>query len=134
MKEEHIPQTERTPGITLKPGGLIRIDGRGFTELSFENSGKILTWISDYLKSPADITEVIISLEYLNSASAKTIFTILKEISKVTMAGKVFAVHWCYEEDDEDILERGQYISETLNISIDFIRTTDIDRCCRSII
>lgn len=129
----NIHQTGKTPGVILRPEGFVRIDGRGFNELNFGNSEKILEWIREYLKNPADITEVIISLEYLNSASAKTIHLILKEISQVTSIGKIFAVHWCYEEDDEDILERGEYISETLNIPIDFIRTRNIKYCCKSI-
>jgi len=37
-----------------------------------------------------------------------------------------YVVQWYYEEDDEDILERGEYISSTLNIPITFIKTNHI--------
>jgi len=133
ISELYILPTKDTPGILLNPAGFIRIDGRGLTGHKSEISEQILNWIHEYLKSPAELTTVIVALEYLNSFSAKILVAILKEISLVVQHKKLYFIHWCYEEDDEDILERGEYISSTFNIPIDFIRTKDIKRCCKSI-
>ena len=133
IRELHILSTLGTPEIILKPEGFIRIDGRGLIGHDYEISEQISNWISEYLLNPAEITVVIIALEYLNSLSAKILMSILKEISQVVQQHKQYFVHWCYEEDDEDILERGEYISASLNIPIDFIRTKDIKHCCKSI-
>ncbi len=133
ISELHIIQTDNTPGILLKPEGFIRIDGRGLIGHNYETSEKILNWIHEYLKDPAELTVVIIAVEYLNSASAKILVSILQKISEVVQQKKQFFVHWCYEDEDEDILERGEYISTTLNIPIDFIRTQDIKNCFKSV-
>lgn len=133
MEEFKIKGTHNTPGIILKPEGYVRFDGRGLTGQSDEIYEQILKWITEYLSDPPEITTVIIALEYLNSFSAKILTSILKEISRVTQSEKQFFVHWCYEEDDEDIHERGEYISLTLDIPIDFIRTKNIKHCCKSI-
>lgn len=39
---------------------------------------------------------------------------------------KKFVIQWYYEEDDDDILERGEYISSSFNIPIEFIPVNDI--------
>lgn len=133
ISELHILSTNNTPGILLKPEGFIRIDGRGLIGYNEETSEQILNWIQEYIKNPAELTIIIIALEYVNSASAKTLVSILKVISMVVLHNKQFFVHWCYEDEDEDILERGEYISTALNIPIDFIRTQDIKNCFKSV-
>jgi hypothetical protein len=133
ISELHILPTNDTPGILLKPEGFIRIDGRGLIGHNYETSEQILNWIHEYLENPAELTVIIIALEYINSCSTNIIVSILKEISEVVQHKKQFFVHWCYEDDDEDILERGEYISTTLNIPIDFIRTEDIKNCFKSV-
>jgi len=132
LEEINILPEQNTLGMLLKPEGFIRIEGRGLIGHNYETSHRILNWIHEYLKNPAEITIIIIALEYLNSTSAMILVSVIKEISKVINQNKQFFIHWCYEIDDEDILERGQYISETLNIPIDFIRTTEIKLCFKS--
>ncbi|NMC38526.1 MAG: DUF1987 domain-containing protein [Bacteroidales bacterium] len=122
----HIEATNDIPGIILNPEGFVRVYGRGLMGFNPDMSAKIFGWIEEYLKSPARITTVIIAMEYLNSFSAKVLVSILKEISRVSEKGSHYFIHWCYEEEDEDILERGEFIAATLNIPIDFIRTPDI--------
>ena len=39
---------------------------------------------------------------------------------------KKFVIKWYYEEDDDDILERGEYIASAINIPIEFIPVNDI--------
>ena len=39
---------------------------------------------------------------------------------------KKAVIRWYYEEDDEDILERGEYISAAFNIPVEFIAVSDI--------
>jgi hypothetical protein len=133
IKELHILPINDSPEITLNPEGFIRIDGRGIIGHNYETSAQILNWIHEYLRNPPEITVVIIALEYINSLSTIILVSILKEITQVVQLNKQYFVHWCYEEEDEDIFERGEYISTTLNIPIDFIRTKDVKHCCKSI-
>lgn len=133
MEELIIEGTQNTPGIILKPEGCIRFDGRGLSEQCDELFEQVLEWMTEYLKEPPEITTVIVALEYLNSMSSKLLVSILKEVTRVLESGKHFFVHWCYEEGDEDMLERGEFISSSLNIPIDFILTKNIKTCCKSI-
>lgn len=121
--EVHILPSEKTPEIFLNPEGTIRIKGRGLSINKNHINDQILEWIDMYLCNPAEITYVSISFEYLNSHSTTTLFSILKKITQVILKSKKLKIIWYYEEDDEDILERGEYIASALNIPIEFLMT-----------
>ncbi len=122
----HISATKNTPDYQLDPEGIIRIKGRGLIETRGETHRQIMSWIEEYLHNPAETTYLIISLEYLNSASASILVSIIREITKVALKMKKYVIKWYYEEDDDDILERGEYISAAYNIPIEFIQVSDI--------
>jgi hypothetical protein len=44
----------------------------------------------------------------------------------VLLHSKKLVIQWYYEEDDEDLLERGEYISITFDIPVTFIPTNHI--------
>lgn len=122
----YLPPENNTPEYRLYPEGIIRITGRGINETKKEVSDKIMKWIDNYLLDPADVTYVIISFEYLNSSSTAILVSIIKKISGVRLMMKKAVIRWYYEEDDEDILERGEYISAAFNIPVEFIAVSDI--------
>jgi hypothetical protein len=113
----------------LDPEGSIKLKGRGMVLSNNENFGKVTEWIDSYLTDPAETTYVTFCLEYLNSYCTAKLVTILQKISEVIGQNKKLVVYWYYEEDDNDILERGEYISETLKIGMEFIETDDIKKC-----
>ena len=119
----HILPSDKTPEVFLNPEGTITIKGRGLTVNKNEVPDQILSWIDLYLKNPADVTYVIIAFEYLNSYSTATLFSILRRISHVILQSKKLTIKWYYEEDDEDILERGEYIASALKIPFEFLIT-----------
>jgi hypothetical protein len=127
VKEEiHILPTHTTPEVILSPEGIIKIKGRALSVNNSEFPEQIMNGFNAYLSNPPDSTDVIIAFEYLNSFSAKIIVSILKNISKRILRPKKLAIRWYYEEDDDDMLELGKYISEVDKIPIEFIRTDDI--------
>jgi hypothetical protein len=76
--------------------------------------------------NPAEITYVIIGFEYLNSFSTLILINILKKLSRGIRQSEKLVKRWCYEEDDEDILDRVKYISSIINIPIEFILNNNI--------
>jgi hypothetical protein len=122
MEELNIPPTRNTPEVILQPSGLIKIRGRSIHESAASFFVPVEEWISGYIKDPADLTTVDMSLEYFNSASAKIFISILQKITYVTLKNKKFIINWYYEEGDEDILERGEYFASILEVKINFVR------------
>ncbi len=119
--EIHILPTDNTPEFHFNPRGVIDIRGRGLFGNNKEFSARIMNWIDEYLINPAEITNVSLEFEYLDSFSTTILVSILRKLSQVGQQSKKLIIKWYYEEDDEDILERGEYISETFNIPIVFI-------------
>jgi len=122
----HIQPTNKTPEVHLNPKGSIKITGRAIDESRNKFSEEIISWLDAYITSPANLTEVVIALEYLNSYNSIIMATILRQVALVTQQAKKLNIKWYIDEDDDDLLERGRYISSTFNIPIDFIMTEDI--------
>jgi len=62
-----------------------------------------------------------IDLRYFNSASAKFLLDILLELKKIRESGPPFVVEWYYEEDDIDMKEAGEDISELVEMELKYI-------------
>jgi hypothetical protein len=126
MEEVHILPASGTPEVFLNPKGIIKIRGRAIDENVTKFHKPIMSWIDAYLLKPAESTEVIIALEYLNSYNTVILTSILKKVSQVIQQEKKLDIYWYYEEDDDDILERGLNISSVINIPIRFSSTKKI--------
>jgi hypothetical protein len=99
--EVHILPTGNTPEFIFKHEGYIKIKGRGLFETNTEFFEQILNWIDEYLR----------------------------KLSQAIRLPKKLVIQWYLEEDDDDILERGECISSTLDIPIEFIVTNNIASC-----
>jgi hypothetical protein len=121
IKEVHILPTSNTPEIILNPGGFIKIRGRAIDESRTVFSDQIMGWLDEYLLNPARITEVSIELEYLNSYNSIVLSSVIRKLALLTQQSKELTIKWFIDEDDDDLLERGKYISSTFNIPIEFI-------------
>ena len=126
LRKVHILPTDINPELTLDPEGIITIKGRFLVLNPLDVPVQIVSWIDAYLGNPAKSTEVIIALEYLNSFGTKNLMSILKQLSKVTQQNKKIFIRWYYEEDDEDMIDRGEYISSVLNVPIEILRTNSL--------
>lgn len=124
MKELRISPTKNSPEIILTPEGTIKVKGRSIHENVIDFFKPVEDWVSEYIKSPADVTCVDINLEYFNSASAKVFIHLLQKVTYVQLKHKKFIFNWYYEEGDEDILERGEYFASVLDVPFNFIRIT----------
>jgi len=129
LDKVHILPTKTTPEVLLTPKGIVKIKGRAIDESKAIVPEQITNWIDAYILKPAESTEVTIALEFLNSYNTIVLTSLLRKISQVIQHGKRLAIHWYYEEDDVDIYERGEYISSTINVPIEFKITDNIDEC-----
>jgi hypothetical protein len=122
MEELKILPTKNTPEVLLNPGGIIRIKGRSIHENVNDFFQPVEEWISNYVRTPADVTSVDLNLEYFNSASAKIFIHILQKVTYVSLKHKKFIINWYYEDGDDDILERGEYFASVLDVRFNFIK------------
>jgi hypothetical protein len=117
----HILPSDNTPEYHFCTDGMLKIRGRGLYKYKTEDVKQVLNWITEYLQNPAEITYVIIAFEYLNSLSTVILVSILRKLNEVILQSNKIVIQWYYEEDDEDMFERGEYISLSFDIPITII-------------
>jgi hypothetical protein len=122
MPETKIESTKSTPEIRFDSDGMIRITGRSMATNNSDVYEQVERWIEGYLPEPSEITCIDIKLEYLNSRDMKFYISIIKKLMAVGLADKKLIVNWYYEDGDEDIREKGEYISLETGYQFNFIR------------
>jgi hypothetical protein len=122
---EEISATKFTPSVSSNPEGIITIKGRSMNGNVNEFSRQVEIWFDNYLINHADVTRVDFHLEYLDGINLKTYISLIKKIDTIKSKDKKYTINWYYEEGDEDILEKGEYISSVLNIPFNFIEVYD---------
>ncbi len=98
--------TKRSPWIILEPGRIF-IMGRSIPENPGEFYRPVLDWITDYSTHSSEKTTIDFGFEYINTASTKWIYTILKELSDMKELIHNANVTWYFERGDEDMGELG---------------------------
>ena len=125
-----IEGTPKTPTIKFDSrDGIFEIKGRSIPENSVEFYKPLNEWLDAYMQVPLDKTVVNIKLEYFNTSSSKCILDVFKRLEAIHRSKHDVEINWFYEEDDIDIYERGEYISSTINVPIEFSVTENIDNC-----
>lgn len=120
----YIKPSSKTPEVLLDPEGIIKVSGRGLSTHRTEIPGQILRWLDVYIANPAETTYVILVFEYLNSYNTTILVSVLRKIMDVRTKSNKLVVRWFYEPDDDDILERGQYIASVIDLPLEFIMIT----------
>jgi len=125
LKGKNISSTHNTPAVMLDPEGMIRISGRSMIQDITVISKPIETWIDQYLHNPADLTCIDFYLEYINTTNVKFYISLLARIESLRLKDKKYTINWYYDEGDEDIIEKGEYISSVVEIPFNFIVIAD---------
>lgn len=86
---------------------------------------KIEEWVDKYISDPADNTTVDVYLEYLNTANLVHYNNLLRKLVSINSGEKKMTINWYTEEGDEDMIEKGEYLSEMLNIQFNFETISD---------
>lgn len=109
--------TPKTPTVSFDDAtGLLELKGRSIPENSIEFYKPLIDWVDRYARDPRPKTVLHVQLEYFNTSSSKCILDLFKKLEAIRTQGNELAVHWHYEEDDEDMLEAGEDYQAIINI------------------
>jgi|WetSurMetagenome_2_1015567.scaffolds.fasta_scaffold00065_47 hypothetical protein len=121
LSKLNIAPTQNTPGIVFEPSGLIKISGRSLDICSMSFMASLDEWLEKYVSCPADNTNVVVELDYLNRVNIRYFSTLLLKLNSVRLLNKKITINWIYEEGDEDMHEIGDLISTTLKMPFNFV-------------
>ena len=117
MKPLKIEKTGNSPEVIFNPElNKFSIKGESRPEDVQNFYGKILKWLDEYLAERVETKDqnpliFDLFLEYFNSASAKSILSVIKKVNEFLEKQIPVTINWIYEHDDEDMQETGQEMS-----------------------
>ncbi len=122
MEKIVIEKTAKSPTIVLEEG-LIQFSGRSIPEDATKIFRPAMEWIKKYSQNAAQKTTIVFNFDYLDTASSKCVFDILKIVDDIYTSGNDVDVNWYYEEGDDDILDLGMHLKSFIKAPFNFIET-----------
>ena len=100
--------------------GDLMIAGQSLPENATLLYGSVLEWIEEYVKNPAPKTTMSFKMKYYNTASSKMFFSIIKRMNALYNTGADVEIDWYYQQDDEDMLDQGEYFRDLVDLPFKF--------------
>ena len=117
MEALYIKPTNDTPTIILdKEKNHFEISGKSLPEDVNAFYEPVFQWLEKYLADPNPKTSLLFNLDYLNTASSKSLLSLFLILENAVLAGKEVEVVWQYVEDDEDMFDVGEEYSEIIKV------------------
>lgn len=114
-----IEASDKTPHILLDPDqGLIQIKGISDEEDALGLYFPVLQWLDTYQSHSQSHTRVELEFKYYNTASAKSLYEVLKRVAQIKEHGKNVDITWYYEQDDEHMLSEIENFSDITHLPI----------------
>ncbi len=101
-----IEPTKKTPWIIFETGRIL-IVGRSISENPAEFYRPLHDWATQYAADSAQMTDIQLGFEFINTTSIKWLYAILKELSRIPDMASRAKICWYYEEGDEDMCDLG---------------------------
>ncbi len=120
MRKLKIEKTEDTPDIILdKENEIFMFSGKSFPENIDIFYGPVLEWISEYMHTPNQKTEIVFKMEYFNTASSKKLLEILVDLEQLLDKNREVVVKWYYSEEDDDMRSAGRKFKQLTRLPIE---------------
>jgi hypothetical protein len=128
MKPLIIAPTFSTPSVKLdSETGTMQFEGRSIPEDAEVFYMPIISWLIEYYKKPAPVTNLNFRLDYVNSGSSKYLLELFRIVGRNYRDGHECLVRWHYEEEDEAIQDLGDHYKTTVKIPFEFKMTKEDD-------
>ncbi len=124
MNNLYVKGNSKTPEIDFKKG-VLKISGRSIPEDALSFYQPVIKWLENYITQPEKLTEVFISIEYINSGSNRFLYNIVKILEKCYLDSNEVAISWYYEEDDDTIQNLGLDFKALFKVPISLITITE---------
>jgi hypothetical protein len=121
MEHLIIAKTKHTLEVDFNADtGLLKMSGSSYPENAIDFFGPIINWIKNYITQVKKPITMNLKLNYLNTSSTKCVLDIFEILEQFYQDGGVAEVNWYYEEEDEDILETGEELTEDIEFPVNF--------------
>jgi len=119
--EKHVIQEElkNCPGIIYYPAAnKLEMIGRSIPENPELIFRRLDNWITRHFENNGGL-HINFQLEYINSGSSRYLSEVLIKLTELGRTTKRVSLKWLYQEDDEAMLELGEYYRDTAGIPLE---------------
>lgn len=120
-----IEPTKITPEVLFLEGHL-EIRGRSISENSTDFYRPLEEWVATYVEQTEIRTRVIFSFEFINTASTKWVYAIVKRLALYRNVHDMISIEWYYEKGDDDQHELGQILHSFIDCPFIFYETEQL--------
>ena len=117
-----IMSTRATPEVSFSEG-LLTIRGRSIPEAAAEFYRPLEKWVEKYVTETEVDTRVVLSFDFINTASTKWIYAIIKKLARYRDVRKRLKVEWYYETGDDELFELGHIIQSFIDCPFIYYET-----------
>ncbi len=127
MENLQMISSAKTPEVLFDAeNGKLLLKGRSIPENSIEFYKPLYDWVDSYAGQPKSETTIEVMLEYFNTSSSKCLLDLFKKLERMNGDASSVAVHWYYEEDDEDMAEAGEDYQAIIKLPFKMIEINEI--------
>ena len=124
MKDLFIKPRRRTPEVILAKGKL-EFRGRSVPTNPEKFYQPVIDWIKVYSTQTLVPTNIELNFEYINTASTKWVFNMLKQLGANPEAETKLNITWYYEEGDDDMFDLGSILQSLIPSQFQLIKTNE---------
>lgn len=104
------PEGQKTPFLFFDGNkGILKMKGKCIPEYATLFFEELNLFLDRYEKTPLEILDVTIDLEYFNTITARELINIFRKFKKFPTQ-----ITWCHEKNDTDMIDAGQDFNEIL--------------------
>lgn len=123
-----IKHTEFTPDITFDPEkGQFEIKGVSRPENVIEFYEKPIAWLKEFelaiINGSLQVhsLKMVFEMTYFNSATSKSFLQMMETLTSLQEYGLTLDVDWYYDPNDDQMLDDGEDLSDTIDLTFNFI-------------
>lgn len=106
LTDIYIEAEQRSPKVEFDNlSGELILSGRSIPEDAAKIYQPLIKWTSEYIKSPRQVTNFRLNLEYFNTASLIWIAKIIKILCKIDNPEYVLIIHLYFDKEDFEEME-----------------------------
>ncbi|MHC1703769.1 MAG: DUF1987 domain-containing protein [Tenuifilaceae bacterium] len=136
MKPLTIEGTNVSPKVLFEPETKsLEISGYSRPENVRDFYFPLIQWIDEFDSFLANAKQLSTEIEpisfkfkfiYFNSSSAKFIYDIIIMLNGIQQRGVPLKIYWYFDEDDDELREAGEELSDMANVPFLFVETKKI--------
>ena len=121
MNDLVIEKTTQTPQIIFQKSGELLMSGVSTLSYAQKFYDPLNTWLMEYKGLTPNKINLRLEIYYLNTSSSLMFVELLRTINSFKLEGTEIDITWCYEEDDEDILNFGHELERVTTSKFKYV-------------